>query len=93
MAIPNGFWPLDLSVESLVLREMVPSQLSLSPRASGAWQAALARLARWLVTAGMLCGRNGEPGVGVASWSAHQDLIICPPPGGLVSSEAHWLAS
>jgi hypothetical protein len=24
MAISNGFWPLNLSVESLVLREMVP---------------------------------------------------------------------
>jgi hypothetical protein len=25
MAISNGFWPLNLSVESLVLREMVPN--------------------------------------------------------------------
>jgi hypothetical protein len=25
MAISNGFWPLSLSVESLVLREMVPN--------------------------------------------------------------------
>jgi hypothetical protein len=25
MAISNGFWPLDLSVESLVLREIVPT--------------------------------------------------------------------
>jgi hypothetical protein len=24
MAIPNRFWPLDLSVESLVLREILP---------------------------------------------------------------------
>ena len=25
MAISNGFWPLDLSVESLVLREILPT--------------------------------------------------------------------
>jgi hypothetical protein len=32
MAISNGFWPLSLSVESLVLREMVPTPGSRGPR-------------------------------------------------------------